>query len=238
MYDFFISTCADDTVTRETINCVQAIKNYKFYWISAHGGGPCRPKNVGMTQFLLEDDALYFISIDRDIIFTQKHIDYLVEDLRSSDGMTIFGGCYVIKDGSRLACSDKADNSEIQLDGRMEEVMWMSTGFLGVSRKLVQLIVDELKLPLLTKGVLAASAYPFFEDRAYEDPNLGWLWLSEDYEFSRKARSVGANVLLDTRIWLEHLGKMKWTVKEMLLRQLDRRAYEGNFNKQAKNNDG
>lgn len=219
MLDFFISTCADMTVCRETIECIQAIEGYKYAWMNGAGAGACRPKNGAMTHWLLKDDSPYLISVDRDIIFTQKHIDLLIEDLRESDGMTIFGGCYVVRDGSQLACSSKPDKSPIMLDGRMEEVKWMSTGFLGVSRRLVQKMVKELSMPLLSRGVTVCDSYPFFEDKAYLEPGEGWMWLSEDYDFSRKARLVGARVLLDTRIWVAHLGSMKWTVEAMLARE-------------------
>jgi len=226
--EFFVSTCADQTVLRETINCIERLKeHHDFKWTTHHGGGPCRPKNVGVTEFLLEDDSPYFISIDRDILFTPDDIDKLLGALETNE---LVGGCYVVRDGSDLACSSpptKQTPSPIDLDGGLHEVKFMSTGFMGVRRELFERVIRELELPLLT--IAKKPAYPFFEDRAYHDPDWGWMWLSEDYEFSRKARLVGAIPMLHTGIRVGHIGTITWTVDSMIAR----RAVEAYFKAKA-----
>ena len=221
--EFFVSTCADQTVLRETINCVEAVRKYHdFKWTTHHGGGPCRPKNVGATEFLLEDDSPYFISIDRDMEFLPKDIDLLLSALETYE---LVGGCYVVRDGSDLACSSPPSHSPLKLDGKLYEVKYMSTGFMGVRRELFERVIKELELPLLT--IAGKPAYPFFEDRAYKDPDWGWMWLSEDYEFSRKARLVGAIPMLHTGIWLGHIGSITWTVDSMIARKRVEAHFKG-----------
>jgi len=210
-YDFILATIADESVctatTMSVINLMPSNK-FKFIWFVGGGGGTARTRNIHATNFLRDGKAPYLIFLDRDIVFTESDIVRMLEDLRG--GYHLVGGCYPVKDGTRIASS-----GNVKLDGGINEVGWLATGFMGISRELLQKMVDELHLPLMHKGDWS-EAYPFFEDHRYHCEDGNWMYLTEDYDFCMKARKVGVKAYLDTQIWLEHIGIYRYSIKDIV----------------------
>ncbi len=216
--EFIIGTNAESDVCIGTIKAVEDLRvvPYKFGWDISGFGGYARTRNVMVTRFLQMKLAPYFIVVDRDIVFSRQAIDYLLEDMKN--GYDLVGGCYVVKDGSHLA-SCAAGDGKIPIDSTLVEVKWLSTGFGAFSRNLLESMVDKLALPLMHKGT-AFESYPFFEDHVMYDSERGYLWASEDYDFSDKARRIGVIPYLDTRIWADHIGMKRWKVEECFIKEL------------------
>ncbi len=208
--DFEIVTNSESDISVATLMGVMDLKarNYNFAWRVKGGGGYARTRNVLAYDFLKEKKAPYMIILDRDIKFTRWDIDKLLEDMK--EGYHLIGGCYPIKDGTRLATC-----GYVNVDGGINEVEWLATGFGAISRELLEKMVDELKLPLLQEGEWSES-YPFFEDHAAKDKNGRWMFLSEDYAFCEKARKVGVKPYLDTKIQVGHIGNKLYTVKDVM----------------------
>lgn len=215
--EFIIGTNAAADVCTETIQSVEALRvvPYKFGWDIRDGGGYARTRNVIATSFLKMELAPYLIVIDRDIMFAPEAIALFLEDL--NNGCDLVGGCYVVKNGAHLATCALGDG-RIPTDSKLVEVRWLSTGFGAFSRTLLEKMVKELDMPLMQKGS-GAEAYPFFEDHCLYDKDRGYLWASEDYDFSDKARKVGITPYLDTRAWADHIGTKQWKVEECLLKE-------------------
>lgn len=217
MYDFCLVTPVYSGVDGITCYCVEEAHhqlpvwgmNFRWY-IGAEGHGDaliCRARSVQATQFLEDGPSDYMIFLDSDIVFRPEDLKLLSEDLH--EGYDLVAGCYPTRSGTQLAShwwNDKPPVGELGV----YEAQFISTGFYGISKKLLKRMVGELKLPLLHPGDVGRS-YPFFETRS------GWIgkpdnsgsqdiWISEDWDFCEKARKIGVKSYLDTRIQLRHQG--------------------------------
>ena len=211
-YEFVIETNAAKDVTVGTIGSVISLYDvpYKFGWDILSCGGAARTRNIAATRFLERNQAPYLIYIDRDIVFKPEDVGKLLDSLKN--GYDLIAGCYVIKSAMFLTSSGHGEkDGEIVLNGTIREVRYLATGFMGVTRNLLEKIKVGLGLPLMHEGD-ETKAYPFFEEKYYKDPEHGDMWLSEDYDFCHKARQVGVKSYLDTSIRLGHLGDALWTV--------------------------
>jgi hypothetical protein len=139
-----------------------------------------RLRSVAASEFLKQDWADYMIFIDDDIVFMPEHVLLLYEDLKS--GYDLIGGGYPTRTGSQLASYGLGEMGGIQIDGQIQEIKWLATGFMGFSKKLLQRMVDELKLPLLHKDQWCES-YPFFVFCAHLNEKGNPMLYSEDWEF-------------------------------------------------------
>jgi len=212
--DFILTTNAQLDVTVGTILSVEQLRlrGFKFIWHIEGGSGAARTRNLVTTKFLQQNLAPFLIIVDRDIVFSPEDIGFLLEDLRNE--YDLVGGCYAVKNGTQLATIG-LDKGDIDLDGTVKEVQWLATGFLGVSRRLIQRMVERLELPLMHQGQWS-EAYPFFGEFHHYDATWGWMWLTEDYAFCEKARAVGTRPYLDTRIWVGHIGNKQWDVLDVI----------------------
>lgn len=205
--DFTISTVCEYDVAIQTITAIiQLGAKYKFRWNIGAVSGYNRAKNSKWTQFLFEDDAPYLINIDRDMVFTTQDVDYLMEDLES--GYDLVGAAYAAHNATILTAW--GNNGEgIELNGEVYEVKFLSQGFCGISRRVLEKIVDELHLPLLNSES-KLEQYPFCMDGIYNESAYGHIYLSEDYNFCELCKKVGVVPMLDTRLHVGHVAKMTW----------------------------
>ena len=213
-YEFVIETNAGSDVTVGTIGSVINLYQvpYKFGWHILSCGGAARTRNIAATRFLEGDYAPYLIFIDRDIVFKPQDIGKILDSLKN--GYDLIAGCYTIKGSMWLASSGRCED-EGHLDGTIKEVKYLATGFMGITRNVLQKMIDGLKLPLMHEGD-ETKAYPFFEEKYYNDPDHGDIWLSEDYDFCHKARQVGIKSYLNTSIRLGHIGNALWQVDDTI----------------------
>lgn len=208
-YEFAIGTSATADIAIGTVGSMMALyKTYEFGWDIMGAGDVTRTRNILATRFLKANEAQYLIYIDRDLVFKPTDVGRLLEGLRG--GYDLIGGCYIIKSAPNLASSGNGQGNLV-LDGTVQEVKYLASGFMGVTRTLLEKMVVELDLPVMHKGG-DMEAYPFFEQMRHNDPDWGDMWLSEDYDFCAKARQVGVKSYLDTSIRLGHLGNALWRV--------------------------
>ena len=180
---------------------------FKWY-IGAEGHGDAliaRARSVEATGFMENGPSDYMIFLDSDIVFRPVDLKQLSDDLH--EGYDLVAGCYPVRTGTQLAShwwNDEPPTGELGI----YEAQFISTGFLGISKKLLKRMVKKLKLPILHPKDTGRS-YPFFED------HRGWIdhadakgsqniWISEDWDFCEKAREIGVKSYLDTRIQLRH----------------------------------
>ena len=210
-YEFVIGTNAARDVTNGTIGSMMGLREvpYRFGWDIIGCGSAARTRNILAYRFLKENQAPFLIFIDRDMVFTPQDVGKLLDSL--NNGYDLIAGCYAIHNTMWLTSGGEGGESEPVLDGTIKEVKYLATGFMGITRKLLEKMVEGLKLPLMHKGD-DTTAYPFFEEKYYQDPDCGDMWLSEDYDFCHKARQVGVKSYLDTSVRLGHLGGALWQV--------------------------
>ena len=211
--DFVICTNAEADVSIPTISCVMNLfgRGKKFIWDIRGAGGYARTRNVLATCFLKQNRSDVMICLDRDIIFNPEYIDLFLEDYKN--GYDLVGGLYAVRDGTHLTTFG-LEHGNVLIDGKVNEVKWLSTGFGMITRKLLLKILEEKQLPLMNVGS-SLESYPFFEDHWGKDGEHH-LWLSEDYDFCEKTRSVGLKAYADTRIWVGHIGSKMYEVTDVL----------------------
>ncbi len=173
-----------------------------------------RMRSVAATEFLKQDWADYMVFIDDDIVFMPEHVLALYDDMKNS-GYDLIGGLYPTRTGSQLASYGLGEMGGIQIDGKIQEIKWLATGFMGFSKKLLQRMVDELKLPLLHKGQWC-ECYPFFVFDQHITEEGKMMLLSEDWYFCEQAKKLGVKVYADTRCMLGHIGNKCYTLSDVL----------------------
>ncbi len=157
-----------------------------------------RVRSVGASQFLKEHEAEYMIFVDTDIQFTPVEIEAIYLAMR--EGYDIVGGSYGLGSGEQFAI--QGFDGRMLIDGKVHPCHYVSTGFLGISRKALLTIQEKLALPLLHEGDLRHQCYPFFESGAFPEENI---YISEDWDFCNKARRAGLTVYLHTGVMVDHV---------------------------------
>jgi len=217
--DYVVSTITFDHVKSRTIECMELARwllfrqDIAFYWNVMYGDGKARSRSISASRFLTVSEAKYLIFIDSDILFTPENLKRIFEDLRA--GYDLVGGIFAVRGGTQP--SSYAYNAVYHLDGKINEFEYLSSGFMGISRKLLKKMVDEIPLPFLHPKDL--KFWPFFEEKQYPDREGEGIFLSEDYDFCEKARSVGIKTYVDSSIQLGHLGEYVFTLTDVIRHQ-------------------
>ena len=213
--DFLLMTVAYDNIKAQTAWCVEKshLRGLNVFMWGINGGDALigRTRSVAASNFLEQGPAEYMIFLDSDIVFEPEDLHRLHQNLQK--GFDLIGGCYVVKDGSQLA--SYGWNGQVKLDGTIQEIEYLATGFMGISKKLLAKIRDELNLPLLHQNEAATKCWPFFESGARDRPE-GRIYISEDWHFCDLARKVGVKSHLDTAIRLGHIGTYGWCMDDLL----------------------
>ena len=111
------------------------------------------------------------------------------------DGRDVVCGLCCTQGDCRLA--QYGWDGKINMTGEVEDIEYISTGFLGISREVLEKI--SKKMPLLNKGEWC-ECYPFFESGAYKN-----IYISEDYDFCNKVRGIGKRVYAHTGVMVKHI---------------------------------
>uniref|UniRef100_A0A6M3JZC9 Uncharacterized protein n=1 Tax=viral metagenome TaxID=1070528 RepID=A0A6M3JZC9_9ZZZZ len=172
-----------------------------------------RLRSVAATEFLKQNWAKYMIFIDDDIIFMPEHVMAIYDDMEK--GYDLIGGLYPTRSGTQLASYGLNDMGGIPIDGQIQEIKWLATGFMGFSRKLLERMVDELKLPLLHKNQWC-ECYPFFVFCQHETDRGNPMLFSEDWEFCEKAKRIGVKTYADTRCMVGHKGEKVFSLSDVV----------------------
>jgi len=125
-----------------------------------------RGRSQAASKFL-SSEIPYMIFIDDDIIFTTQDIIKLYESMKS--GYDVIGGIYPVRGASQL--SSYAFGGHMPMDGKIYEIEYLATGFMGISRRCLQKIKDELKPPWLNPNDWS-QCYPFFASGRCLNPQL------------------------------------------------------------------
>jgi len=206
MMDFVIYTTALGNVSATTISCVNKLYEkydfeggYNFHWEITFGDTIGRARSVACYDFLTRRNEPYMMFLDGDIYFTEENMDNLLSALK--EGYGVVGGLYAVSGAGFL--SSHNIGRPLRIAGEIEEIDYLATGFVGISRKVLEKMRDKLKLPLLHEYT-DFECYPFFESGADIKKKS---YLSEDYDFCNKVRASGQKVYVHTMIQLGHEKK-------------------------------
>jgi hypothetical protein len=212
---FALVTPMHREMTARTAWCIEAAHQTQlpFVWYPHPGDALIgRARSIIATHFLEKMPYDYLIMLDSDIVFTPNDLAKLYKDL--VDGYELIGGVYTVRHAEQLA--HYGIKGKIFLDNTICEVSYLSTGFMGISKALLQKMVDELKLPICHPQATMFRCYPFFENTAwFFEETQEWIYRSEDWDFCDKAARVGVKPMLDTSIRLGHEGTKTWTCDDL-----------------------
>jgi len=200
MYDCIIWVCGHGETKDETAKCL-CNTGHSQYNIDVRFSYPdaliARSRSIACTRFLECDDAPFMIFIDSDQTFTNEDVEKLIRAMQS--GYDVLAGGYAMRDGAHFAINGW--DPEMTIDGSIQEAKYVSTGFMGISRRCLINMVKKLSLPLLHKGQWC-ELWPFFEAKAVPEEDI---FISEDWDFCNKARKAGHKIYFHTGVLVGHL---------------------------------
>lgn len=213
---FILSICSYGDIRAQTLVSIEDLRlRYPRFQLRTRIGDALigRARSVSATEFLNDTKEPYLLFLDGDIVFRPEDVGKILGHLEG--GYDLVGGCYAVKDGSQLSSQGKG-GKPLELDGSLQEIDYLATGFMGISRRLLEKMVKELSLPLLHKEEWC-ECYPFFESG-----RCGSIYISEDWDFCDKAKKVGVTPYLDTSVWLTHMVTRATTVEGAIYASLQR----------------
>jgi hypothetical protein len=215
MIDFAIMICSYGDIKDGTVQSLEIFRKYTNfrYEVRILSGDALigRSRSRICTQFLKCNDTPYMIFIDSDILFSPGDIEDIYRALMS--GKHCVAGAYSVANGAHLAI--RTYGEQIVFDGSVQEVEYASTGFMGISRVLLEKIKDTL--PLLHPGS-DMECYPFFESgRTEKHPDF---YISEDWNFCDKTRDVQEKVYLHTGVLVGHIKNAVIRAGDVIDRQM------------------
>ena len=179
-----------------------------------------------LTHDFLKSDCTHILFIDSDIIFSYEQVKKI---LMSDED--VVGGFYVKKQEGVVApvCNTFNSIDKPRLDG-LVKVKYMGTGFLRVSRKVFEVMIQKKgnELAYIDDGDGKTVKHDFWRMGVYQDPHTGLKrWLSEDWQFCQFAMECGFDIWADASILLQHSGMaifpLSYQVKQLYTQeQLDR----------------
>lgn len=166
-----------------------------------------RSRAIVASRFLenTECDVLFFL--DDDIIYNPKEVIKISQLMLKDDRLDIVGGAYMVKTDKNPHFAIKTLDDKPLIfgeNGAIEEVMYVSTGFMGIHRRVIQKMVDSGKFPLCHPNDF--RFYPFFKPTEKQVEG-NWIYMSEDWAFCDRARELGSKIWVDTTVKLGHAGR-------------------------------
>lgn len=208
----YLSVCAWrelDAITAMRIFRTAGLKEPRFIWgVQPEDALISRSRCNQGTKFLeTKQWGEVFLSVDSDIEFKPEDAALIVKDV--ADGLDICGGFYVTRsqDAPAHPAVRLAPNQHLIIGrGEPAEIVYASTGFMAVHRKVFERLAETMEL--CRSG--PRYFYPFYSPFVYKGE-----YLSEDWAFCQRARDIGFKIWLDPRIRLGHLGYKSFTVEEI-----------------------
>lgn len=175
----------------------------------------CRARSKTATHFLTETTADVHVSIDSDIVFDPASVLQIAEQ---AEAYGIVAGLYVTRASGGLCRPTtifETDHPiEFGSDPTPVPVKWAATGFLATARRVFEKLAEDL--PLCHRSE-PWKFYPFYQPfwiESERDPG-DWLYLSEDYAFSERARRAGFQTYLNPAVRLLHLGQYGFRLEDL-----------------------
>ena len=168
----------------------------------------CRARNRLACDFLASD-ATHLLFIDSDLIFSPEHVDRIAA--HAARGVPIVAGLYPKKQRALgwvcnvLEPCPEPDKHDLQ------PVKYAGTGFLCIAREVFEAMMaayPEARYDPDDGDAWDRDLWEFFPVGIRECPETGRRrLLSEDWWFCQRARDLGYEVMMDTRIVLKHVGQ-------------------------------
>lgn len=168
----------------------------------------CRARNRLVADFLASDSTHLFF-IDSDLIFSPEHVERIAA--HAARGVAIVAGLYPKKQRELGWVCNMLETPTAPDEHDLQPVKYAGTGFLCIARevfvKMMEAYPDARYDPDDGDGVLG-DLWDFFPVGVWECPETKRRrYLSEDWWFCQRARDMGYEVMMDTRIVCKHVGQ-------------------------------
>lgn len=177
-----------------------------------------RVRNAHITVFYDEfKDFDYFISIDSDLEIINKNKNDNIFRKLISHNVDFVGGLYALKnydDEPKTSSISMDGNNVISYNSGLAEMDWLSSGCWCLKRSAIKKMVD--KYPELIydgDGLMShKKVYGFYMPFIQKLDNEKKKYLSEDWAFCERWKSLGEKIFADTTILLNHIGKFPYSL--------------------------
>lgn len=214
-----VAICTHRDVKVKVFNLLRALENCpnpKIRVMVLEGDALIdRSRSRVATKFLADtkDDVLMFI--DDDVLFDTVDVTRLMWDCwRKYD---IIGGSYITKDEKdpnfTIRTLTDTEQHTFGKGGETFEVRYLSTGCMAIRRNVLEEMVQKEVVHYCHPDTL--KLYPFFlpmEKKVTEK----WLYLSEDWAFCERAKSLGFRIWCDSTVRLGHIGPYTYTWDDLV----------------------
>lgn len=148
--------------------------------------------------------------IDSDVGFEPDDVDRL----RKHD-LPLVSGVYPKKGLRGVSCRVLPGTKSLRFgaEGGLTKIQYAAGGFLLTKRQVYMTIATQLKLPICNERAGRAFV-PYFLPLIVADGASGHMYLGEDFAFSERARTVGIEIIADTRIRLRHIGRYSYSYED------------------------
>jgi len=156
-----------------------------------------------MLRKAMDDDQwTHVMWIDADLRFKPEYIHSMILDDKD-----IVGGFYP-KKGLPIdfASSPEPGGEETEF---LFETIYVATGFMLIKREVIEHMYEHFKEELMFRYQGADDYVDLFAPIIDESG----LYLSEDYAFCKRAKSLGYRTFMSKRFELPHLGRMEYSMK-------------------------
>ncbi len=228
--DIILTIVSHRTISVPTTNSLELLRIAQIknelpfnYVVSFFAGDALisRGRSQACTKFLEETTAPFMLFIDDDIIFYPQDVAKVYNHLKS-EKYDIIGGIYPVRGASQF--SSYGWGGVMDADGSVKDIEYLATGFMGISRRILLKMKDELPLQICNPNDWA-RCYPFFGDGYWEgkvrEKEGENLFISEDWYFCEQARKVGARIYADTSIQLGHIREIIYFGQDVMKVQSD-----------------
>lgn len=173
------------------------------------GDGVARARNNLAQSFLLSTDCDVFLSLDVDIVFTRDHIAEILRWV--SPERPVVGGLYACKQMAHRWIMTPLEGEEPDAETGLQKVMESGEGFKARHRVYFERVMEAFPeiMYLCDGAVKGAAKWDFFSMGV-----VNCRYLSEDYYADHRARKIGMDVLVQTRVQLEHEGFIRYPFKD------------------------
>ena len=210
--------CSGREISGETFDSMLAFVGEpgQMHWrvSRASENGLLRARSIWVSKWWRETNGDVFVFVDSDIKFTPLDVEWVSQTARENRCIAV--AAYSVRDGGHLALRGRADGPEKLLfgpDRKPIPIEYGATGFMAVHRDVIDAMIPTLKLCHANQPW---ALWPLFDFNVVEDEHAGgWNWLSEDWEFCRRAKELGFDTYLDPRPIIEHFGGVPFTVLNM-----------------------
>lgn len=162
-------------------------------------------RNNAVYNAVYERKFKNVLFIDGDVIFKTQDVQKII-----SHNLPVVAAAYPFKGFPRMTVQPFKKQEIVfdEIQGSVQEVDCVATGFLFIQSEVFHVMQKKLKLPLCNTS-FSAPQIPFFKPDVWK-VNKKYYYLGEDFSFCKRARKCDYKIMLDSTIKLGHVGRYRY----------------------------